>query len=209
MHFQANSIIRVVLADDHPLMRSGIRNLLEAEPDINVVGEAANGAEALRLVEAVRPDVLLLDMEMPGMSGVEVARKIQALELPVYVLALSAYDDKAYVSGLLESGASGYITKEKPPQVIIEAVRAVAHGEGRWFIQPVMRESKTFPVSLRERDVLKLMARGCSNQDISKQLFISENTVRNHVANIYGKLGVKTWREAVAWAWQSGLMDEE
>ena len=200
--------IRVVLADDHPVMRSGIRNLLEAEEDIVVIGEAANGPEAIRLVESAKPDVLLLDMEMPGMSGVEVARKIRAMGLPVYILALSAYDDKAYVMGLLDSGASGYITKEKPPVMIIEAVRAVARGEGRWFIQPVMPQKEKFPVSGREQEVLRLMARGLSNQEIGEQLFISENTVRNHVANIYGKLGVRSWREAVAWAWESGLMEK-
>ena len=201
--------IRVVVADDHPVMRAGIRNLLNAENDIEVVGEAANGAEALRLVESAKPDVLLLDMEMPGLSGVDVARKIQAAGLPVFVLALSAYDDKTYVRGLLESGASGYITKEKPPQMIIEAVRAVARGEGRWFIQPFMPEQKPpLPVSERELEVLKLMAHGLSNQEIAERLFISANTVRNHIANIYSKLGVKSWREAVAWAWGNGLMDQ-
>lgn len=201
--------IRVVVADDHPVMRTGIRNLLDAENDIEVVGEAANGVEALRLVESAKPDVLLLDMEMPGLSGVDVARKIQAANLPVFVLALSAYDDKAYVEGLLRSGASGYITKEKPPQLIVEAVRAVAHGEGRWFIQPFIPESKAVPVSKREQEVLRLMARGFANQEIAEQLFISSNTVRNHVANIYSKLSVKSWREAVAWAWENGLMDQE
>ena len=201
--------IRIVVADDHPVMRSGIRTLLDAEDDIEVVGEAANGAEALRLVESAKPDVLLLDMEMPGLSGVDVARKIQAAALPVFVLALSAYDDKTYVQGLLENGASGYITKEKPPQMIIEAVRAVARGEGRWFIQPFIPKPRVLPVSEREQEVLQLMARGFSNQEIAEQTFISANTVRNHVANIYSKLDVNSWREAVAWAWENGLMQGE
>lgn len=201
--------IRIVLADDHPVMRSGIRTLLEAEADLTVVGEAANGLEALRLVESLKPDVLLLDMEMPGLSGVEVARRIRDQAIPVYVLALSAYDDRSYVAGLLESGASGYITKEKSPQMIVEAVRAIARGEGRWFIQPVRPQRDTLPVTDREQAVLRLMARGMTNQEIAAQLYISENTVRNHVASIYNRLGVKSWREAVAWAWQSGLMGEE
>jgi DNA-binding NarL/FixJ family response regulator len=199
--------IRIVLADDHPVMRSGIRTLMEVEADFNVVGEAANGLEALRLVELLKPDVLLLDMEMPGLSGVEVARRIRDQGLPVYVLALSAYDDRAYITGLLESGASGYITKEKPPQMIVEAVRAVARGEGRWFIQPVQRDA--LPVTDREQAVLRLMARGMTNQEIAAQLYISENTVRNHIGRIYRRLGVKSWREAVAWAWQHGLMGPE
>lgn len=198
-------MIRVVVADDHPMMRTGIRTMLEAEEDIHVIAEAANGLEAFRLVTSLGPDVLLLDMEMPGLSGVEVARKIKAENLPVQILALSAYDDESYVNGLLETGAAGYITKEKPPSMIIEAVRAVSRGEGRWFVSPI-HKSGDFPVSEREQDVLKLMAQGYSNQQISEFLFISENTVRNHVANIYSKLGVNTWREAVAWAWQEGLM---
>ncbi len=201
-------ITRVVVADDHPVMRAGIRMMLEAEPDINVVGEAANGLEAFRLAKALNPDVLLLDMEMPGLSGVEVARKIQAEALPVRILALTAYDDQSYVNGLLRTGAAGYITKEKPPSMIVEAVRAVGRGEGRWFVMPTRESEEARPVSGREQDVLKLMAQGHSNQQIAETLFISENTVRNHVANIYAKLGVNTWREAVAWAWQSGLMND-
>ena len=128
-------------------------------------------------------------------------------ELALYVLALTAYDDQPYVAGLLENGASGYITKEKPPAMIIEAVRAVARGEGRWFIQPVLKQGESYPISGREKDVLILMAQGLSNQEIGERLYISANTVRNHIASIYSKLGVKSWREAVAWAWQSGLME--
>lgn len=199
---------RVVIADDHPIMRGGLRTMLEADPALDVVGEAANGDEALRLVRALAPDVLLLDMEMPGLTGVEVARAVQAEALPVRVLALSAYDDAAYVSGLMRSGAAGYITKDKSPAMIVEAVQAVGRGEGRWFVLPPRTDPDASPLSDREQEVLRLMARGLSNEGIGAALFISENTVRNHISNVYGKLDVKSWREAIAWAWQNGVMEK-
>lgn len=172
---------------------------------MDVVGEAASGPEALHLVRTRAVDVLLLDMGMPEMTGVDVARTIQQERLPVRVLALSAYDDASYVSGLLQSGASGYITKEKPVEMIIEAVRAVARGEGRWFVQPVASGHDAPPLSEREKAVLALMAQGRSNAEIAEALFISENTVRNHLASVYGKVGVTTSREAIAWAWRHGI----
>jgi DNA-binding NarL/FixJ family response regulator len=118
--------IRVVLADDHPIVRSGIRNLIEKANDIEVVGEANDGTQALRLVQELAPDVLLLDMEMPGLTGTEVARRLKGALPPVYILALSAYDDKQYILGLLSSGAAGYLTKEEVPEAIVEAVRGVS-----------------------------------------------------------------------------------
>ena len=200
--------IRVLIADDHPVWRRGIRDLLSAETDITVVAEAANGQEALRLMRTTRLDVILLDMEMPSVTGVEVARTLKAEDHPVRILALSSYDDAAYVTSLLENGASGYITKDKPPELIVEAVRAVARGEGRWFVTPVTPQNPAVILSDREREVLRLLAEGCSNGEIADTLFISENTVRNHLANTYAKLGVASAREAVAWAWKSGFIRE-
>ena len=200
--------IRIVIADDHPLMRSGIRDLLQSEPDLEVVGEAASGEEALRLVKVAKPDVLLLDMNMPGTPGVEVARKLRSQNANVQVLALSAYNDQAYVAGLMECGAAGYVTKEQSPRVIIEAIRAVARGEVRWFVQLEQFGKALALISDREQEVLRLMARGRSNVEIAQELDISSNTVRNHVANIYAKLDVSSWREAVAWAWEHGLMNQ-
>lgn len=198
--------IRVIIADDHPLLRSGVRNMLQREADVDVVAEATTGAEALQLARSLRPDVLVLDMEMPELSGLEVARSIRQESLPVRVLALSAYDDESYVDGLIEHGASGYITKDKPLPLILEAVRAVARGEGRWFVQPPTVERKASPLSQREEDVLRLMAQGLSNAEIADQLYIAERTVKNHITRIYTKLEVGSWREAVAWAWLHGLM---
>ncbi len=120
---------RVVLADDHAIIRSGIRSLLNKAPDIEVVGEASTGVEALRLVRELAPDVLLLDMEMPEMNGLEVARQLRAAGSPVRILALSAYDDKQYILGMLASGAAGYLLKEEAPKIIVAAVRRAAHGE--------------------------------------------------------------------------------
>ena len=201
--------IRVLIADDHPVWRKGIRTLFEAEPDIEVVAEASDGEEALRRIRAGGLDVAVLDMEMPRMSGVEVARTVRDEALAVRILALSSYDDAAYVSGLLQNGASGYLTKDKPPALIVEAVRAVARGEGRWFVQPRSREDPAADLSDREREVLQLLAQGRANGDIADLLFISENTVRNHLANAYAKIGVTTAREAVAWAWRNGFADPD
>lgn len=124
--------IRVVLADDHPLMRNGIRNLLNRAPDIEVIGEADNGYKALDLAFSLSPDVLLLDMEMPGLKGVEVAQELEASGSTIPILVLSAYEDKQYILGVLATGAAGYLTKDEVPETIVKAVRGVARGEQGW-----------------------------------------------------------------------------
>jgi DNA-binding NarL/FixJ family response regulator len=129
--------IRVVLADDHVVVRIGIRNLLSRSPDITVIGEASNGVEAIQLVNELRPDVLLLDMEMPELDGVEVARRLRTTKAPVKILALSAYNDKQYILSMFDQGASGYLTKDEAPEKIIEAVRGVANGEQGWMSRKV------------------------------------------------------------------------
>lgn len=203
-------MIRVLIADDHPLWRKGVHALLSAEFDIDVVAEAGDGAEALRLIRTVSPDVVVLDMEMPHVGGVEVARTVQAEGLSVRVLALSSYDDPSYVAGLLQSGASGYITKDKPPELVVEAVRAVARGEGRWFVMPTgSGRSLADAFSGRQREVLMLLARGQSNAQVAEALFVSENTIRNHLTSVYTRIGVTTAREAIAWAWKSGFMEDD
>lgn len=127
--------IRIVLVDDHAMVRMHMRQLLQRVPDMQVVGEAGNGIEAIHLVNRLAPDVLLLDMDMPILNGVEVARELFAAKSPVRILALSAYDDRQYILSLLSNGAAGYLTKDEPPQFIIEAVRRVAKGEKGWFSQ--------------------------------------------------------------------------
>ncbi len=202
--------IRVVLADDHPLFRRGVRGLLDAAPGIDVVGEAATGADALALVRRLLPDVLLLDLEMPGMTGVEVARALHAAGDAAAVLVLSAYDDETYVRELLDRGAAGYLTKEEAPERIVEAVRGVAAGQRGWFTAGVTAPAPLTPgpasLSPREREVLALIAEGLDNPTVARRLFLSESTVKNHVTNIYDKIEVRTRAEAVAWAWRHGLV---
>jgi DNA-binding NarL/FixJ family response regulator len=129
--------IRVILADDHVVVRIGIRNLLSRSADISVIGEASNGVEAIQLVNELKPDVLLLDMEMPELDGVEVARRLRAAKAPVKILALSAYNDKQYILSMFDQGAAGYLTKDEAPEKIIEAVRGVAAGEQGWMSRKV------------------------------------------------------------------------
>jgi DNA-binding NarL/FixJ family response regulator len=209
-------MIRVVLTDDHPVVRSGIRQLLEKTPDIVVVGEASDGAEALRLVSELSPDVLLLDMELPGETGVQVARQLEAAGSPVRILALSAYDDEQYIVGLLASGAAGYLTKEQALETIAEAVRGVAHGEDGWLSRRAAAQvaawarrgpSHANGLTEREIDVVRLAARGWTNDHIAQALTISERTVRFHLTNVYAKLRVSTRGAAIAWAVREGLGD--
>lgn len=183
--------------------------MLEAADGITVVGEAGNGEEALERVDEHQPDVLLLDVEMPELSGIEVAQRLQDDGSPVRLLALSSYDDQEYVQGLLANGAAGYLTKEKAPELIIEAVRAVADGEVRWFVQPSVSAENVPDFTHRETEVLQLMAEGHSNEGIADALHISESTVRKHATNVYQKLDVESAREAIAWAWQNGIMSEK
>ena len=207
--------IRVLLADDHPIVRTGIRTMLQSAIDIEVVAEAKSGAEALTLVEQLAPDVVLLDMEMPGMSGVEVAKKLKLINSPVRVLALSAYDDTQYVRSLLASGAAGYLTKEEAPEMIIDAVRGVARGEEGWLSRRAVAKMSAWTredreeggrITEREQEVLVLVVAGKTNQEIALALKISEKTVEKHVGAILSKLGVASRVEAAVQAIQRGLV---
>jgi two-component system, NarL family, response regulator DegU len=199
------AVIRVVLADDHPVVRSGIRNLLEKAPGIQVVGEASGGEEALQLAGSLKPDLLLLDMEMPDLKGVEVAQRLRANGSTVRILALSAYDDKQYILELLASGASGYLVKEEVPEIIVEAVRGVARGEQGWVSRRVAsqmadwihtEEPGRMGLTAREMDVLRLVVAGKTNQEIGMALGISEKTVEKHLEGVFSKLGVASRVEA-------------
>lgn len=214
--------IRVVLADDHPPLRAGIRMRLEQERDITVIAEADNGREALRLARELKPHLLVLDMEMPDMSGVDVARQLRETDDTIRILVLSAHENEDYLERLFESGAaSGYLTKQESLETIVAAVRGVARGEEGWLSREVaaamMKQrrggaAKTDPameeLSRRELEVLKLMARGYNNVQIGEELFIAESTVKKHVSNIYTKLELGSRAEATAWAWQQGLVDK-
>jgi DNA-binding NarL/FixJ family response regulator len=208
------SQIRVLLADDHPIIRSGIRLLLEQAPDISVVGETDRGNDVVKLVERLKPDVLLLDMEMPGQSGVDVAQELQQIGAAVRVLVLSAYDDDEYIASLLATGAAGYLTKEEALNTIVDAVRGVARGEEGWFsrraaaqVAALARKEQSRPgvnLTEREEEVLKMLAEGWTNLRMANTLSVSERTVRFHLSNIYEKLGVSSRGEAISWALKRG-----
>ncbi len=205
---------KVLLVDDHPIVRTGIRNLLERAAEINVVGEASDGFEALKLIEKLSPDVVLLDMEMPGMNGNEVAIHLKEAGSPVKILALSAHDDKQYIQELLANGAAGYLTKEEVPEAIIEAVRGVARGEQGWVSRKIaakmtswMNEDspgKQKGLTPREVQVLKMVVAGKTNQEIGLELGISEKTVEKHLEGVFSKLGVASRVEAAVHALREG-----
>jgi len=209
------SPIRVVIADDHPVVRTGIRNLLMKAVDIEVIGEATTGGEALRLAEELNPDILLLDMELPDAKGTEVALKIQQKNLPVKILALSAYNDPIYIRELLELGAAGYLMKEEAPDTILDAIRGVSHGEQGWVSRQIaaqmvswVRGSDADATKLtgREFDVLRLVVDGRTNQNIANELGISEKTVEKYMDAIFTKLNVTSRVEAAVYAGRTGMV---
>jgi DNA-binding NarL/FixJ family response regulator len=205
--------IRVVLVDDHPVVRNGIRNLLDSAVGIQVVGDASLGEEALQMVEALKPDVLLLDMELPDISGNEVAQRLADKGAEVKILALSAFDDREYIQDLLTTGASGYLVKDEVPENIVEAVRGVARGEQGWVSRQVaarmtswMQEENQGHNTLtpREMQVLKGVVDGKTNQEIGVTLSISEKTVEKHLDSVYTKLKVASRVEAAVMAVREG-----
>jgi DNA-binding NarL/FixJ family response regulator len=206
--------IRVVIADDHTVVRTGIRELLTDEPDIAVVGEARNGHEAVDLALALRPDVVVMDIAMPTLSGVEATRQLRAAAPTVKVLVLTAYADDPYIYGLLDAGAAGYILKTAEGHEIVRAVRATAAGQSMIdpAVAPRLIARMSQPASHgdglteRELEVLRHAARGLTNKQIGAALGVSDRTVQNHLANIYGKLGVASRTEAVTAALQRALI---
>src|SRR5512143_1303838 len=199
--------IRVLLADDHAVVRKGIREFLTEPGDIAVIAEAADGAEAIALLEKEKPDVAVLDIQMPKRSGIDVCRHVRAQRWPIGILILTAYDDDPYVLAVLQAGANGYVLKTADADDIIQAVRDVH--EGKSALDPVIAgklmaqlagRAENKPIETltpRETDVLKLAARGYTNKAIGAQLHLSDRTVQGHLANIYGKLHVATRTEAV------------
>lgn len=210
--------IRVILSDDHPIVRAGIRQLLKIADDILVIGEASHGIEAYELTIQLRPDILLLDMEMPKMNGIEVAKRLREEQHEVRILALSAYDSPDFIQGILDSGAYGYLTKEELPETIVEAVRGVASGKHGWLSDRARKrmlaleeatvniEALLAELSQREKEVLSYIGQGCDNLTIAEFLCISERTVKNHASNIYTKMGFHSRAEAVAWSWENGFV---
>jgi len=199
--------IRVILADDHAVVRKGIRDFLTESTDIDVIAEASNGDEAIALIDQHRPDVAVLDIQMPKRSGIEVCRHIRAEQWPVGILILTAYDDDPYVLAVLQAGANGYVLKTADADELVRAVHDVHEGKSaldpniaRKLMTQLSSQAAARPVeslTAREMDVLKLAARGYTNKAIAAQLSISDRTVQGHLANIFSKLHVATRTEAV------------
>lgn len=217
--------IRVLIADDHAMVRGGLRLILEDQPDIEVVGEAADGAAAVAAARRLRPDVCLLDIRMPKLDGVAVTRALAGpgVAEPLRVVIVTTFDLDEYVYGALHAGAVGFVLKDAGPTLLVEAVRAAAAGDAlispsitlRLFRQvahglghrPRAAAAPARPLSERELEVVAAVARGRTNQEIAAELFISLSTVKTHVTSVQAKLGVRNRVEVAAWAFESGLLD--
>jgi DNA-binding NarL/FixJ family response regulator len=212
-------VIRVLVVDDQALFREGLRTLLSLQPDIEVVAEAGDGEQALRLAGTSRPDVVLMDMKMPTLDGVAATRRLRTQLPECRVVALTTFDDDEYVFEALRAGAVGYLLKDASAERLVEAIRAASRGESLLgpsvaskvvaeFARLASRPPSTPPAGLSEReiDVLRLLARGASNKQIAASLFLAEGTVKNHVTNILSKLGVDDRTQAALRARELGVV---
>ena len=210
--------VRVVLVDDEAMVRVGLRMVLSSEPDIEVVGEAQDGGEAVDVVAATGPDVVLMDIRMPRVDGLEGARRVLQAHPEVRVIVLTTFDEDDYVESALRHGVSGFLLKVAPPERLVEAVRTVAGGGGLLDPAVTVRVIESFAASParaqradvldrlteRERDVLRLIGRGLSNAEIAAELYLGETTVKTHVSNVLAKLGLRDRVQAVVAAYETG-----
>jgi DNA-binding NarL/FixJ family response regulator len=211
--------IRVLVADDQALMRTGFRMILDAQEDVEVVGEAIDGADAIRRFHTLHPDVVVMDVRMPTMDGIEATRRLTAADPPARVLILTTFDLDQYVYEALRAGASGFLLKDRPPEELVAAVRVVAAGDAllapsvtRRLIEefakrsPAVETAELAELTEREREVLVLMARGLSNAEIARALYVAETTVKTHVGRVLHKLRLRDRAQAVVIAYESGLV---
>ncbi|MFF4119377.1 response regulator [Streptomyces sp. NPDC001714] len=207
--------ITLLIVDDHPVVRDGLRGMFESAPGFTVLGEASNGAEAVTLAAALDPDVILMDLRMPGGGGVDAIRELTRRDARAQVLVLTTYDTDSDTLPAIEAGATGYLLKDAPREELFTAVRAAA--QGRTVLSPAVASRLVSavrtpaapgnePLSAREREVLALVARGTSNREIARELFISEATVKTHLTHLYAKLGVNDRAAAVATGYQRGIL---
>ena len=221
--------IKILIADDHALLRQGIKRVLNFEDDLEVVGEASEGQEALSRTLVLQPDVLLIDLNMPGLSGIEVTKQLVAARVKTRIIALTVHDSDRYVLEMLRNGALGYILKDVEPTMLIKAIHVVANGGT--FVYPKLaerifgglsdgadvkakaremwRDGRGDRLTAREMDVLACIAKGFSNQDIAKALFVSEKTVKNHLTNIFRKLNVNDRTQALIYVLQHKIVSLE
>lgn len=204
--------ISLLIVDDHPVVRDGLRGMFESAPGFTVLGEASDGVEAVERAAALDPDVILMDLRMPGGGGVDAIRELTRRSARAEVLVLTTYDTDSDTLPAIEAGATGYLLKDAPRDELFTAVRAAA--AGRTVLSPAVasrlvsavRAPGSEPLSAREREVLALVAKGTSNREIARELFISEATVKTHLTHLYAKLGVKDRAAAVATAYQRGIL---
>ena len=214
-------VIKILLVDDHGVLREGMRNLLEQQRDMEVVGEAGNGLEAVAVAKTVKPDVVLMDVVMPRLGGIEATRQIKAVAPGIAVLVLTAHDSDQYVFAFLEAGAAGYLLKDVSVDELVKAIRAVHGGESvlhpaitRKVINRFARSESRHhtgnaldQLTDRELEVLRMAARGLSNRDIARELTISIRTVQTHLSNVFNKMGVGSRTEAVMHGLKTGLLN--
>ena len=210
--------VRVVVADDQTVVRDGVCLMLRLAPGVEVVGTAADGAEAVEVVTATAPDVLLVDLRMPGVDGTEATRRVRALERPPAVVVLTTFDDEVSVLGALRAGALGYLTKDADAAAIVDAVRSAAAGrslldagvQARLVQAAGSRPAAPGPApegrTAREVEVLRLVAHGAANREVARELVLSEATVKTHVNHLLAKLAVRDRAQLVAWAYQHGVV---
>ncbi|WP_375001881.1 response regulator [Aeromicrobium sp. CTD01-1L150] len=203
--------VTVVIVDDHPVVRDGLRGMCQAAPDVEVVGEAGDGVEAVEVVARLDPDVVLMDLRMPGGSGVEAIATLTGRGSRARILVLTTYDTDRDIMAALDAGATGYLLKDAPRSDLFAAIRAAAAGES--VLSPAVAtrvvaraRSSSTALSSREADVLALVAKGHSNREIARSLFVSEATVKTHLSHLYDKLGVKDRAAAVAIGYDRGLL---
>lgn len=204
--------IRLIVVDDHPIVRDGLRGMFTGEPGFEVVGVAGDGAQAVSLAEELRPDVILMDLRMPGTDGVTAIRRLAERGSTARILVLTTYDTDSDVLPAIEAGATGYLLKDAMPEELVRAVRAAARGEAVLSPSVATRligqvRAPSDPLSARELEVLTLIARGSTNREAASRLFISEATVKSHLLHIYAKLGVNDRAAAVAVAFERGLFN--
>lgn len=204
--------IRILIVDDHLVVREGLRGMLSGQDDFLVVGEAADGREGLQQVDAVQPDVILLDLRMPVMDGVQMLKHLAQRESAPRVLVLTTYDSDADIVSAIEAGATGYLLKDAPREELFRAIRATAKGQAvlapavATTLMTHVRRPEQEKLTARETEVLECVARGLSNREIGRQLYISEATVKTHLIHIFGKLGVSDRTAAVTTALERGIL---
>jgi two-component system, NarL family, response regulator DegU len=220
--------ITLVIADDHALLRQGLRNILELESDFQVVSEASDGEDAIRKIDTCQPDVVLLDLNMPKMNGIEVARWVKKTHPHIQIVILTIHEDENYMFEVIRAGALGYLLKDVDPQMLVKAIRTVADGQS--FIYPTLtgrlvgefarlsdaanqyqpRYFRPHPdrLTVREMDILKLLVRGLTNQEIAGRLYLSEKTIKNHLTSVFRKFGVNDRTQAALYAIKHKIVEE-